>query len=196
MCAALTIQSNPVANVLWNSSVSDSQVYMHPSVLPVKYKSPSFKTYLKKKVEEQIKICPRVLDKENIENMGHLIHFNKGYDLLMIEANLLVMRAMINSVKLDELGKKMQEKVTILIDEDFPSVCDGNSAELGDDFTSLTVENFADLKCVVSRWKTQHKLAPTKILTKGDWKRRHKTLISIVFAIQKAESFKQIEKTI
>jgi hypothetical protein len=106
------------------------------------------------------------------------------------------MRAMINSVKLDELGKKMQEKVTILIDEDFPSVCDGNSAELGDDFTSLTVENFADLKCVVSRWKTQHKLAPTKILTKGDWKRRHKTLISIVFAIQKAESFKQIEKTI
>ena len=42
--------------------------------------------------------------------MGHLTHFNKGYDLLMIEANLLVMRAMINSVKLDELGKKMQEK--------------------------------------------------------------------------------------
>ena len=34
---------------------------------PVKYKTPSFKTYLKKKVEEQIKICPRVLDKENIE---------------------------------------------------------------------------------------------------------------------------------
>ena len=52
MCAALTIQSNPVANVLWNSSVSDSQVYMHPSVLPVKYKSPrvsgaaSFFTFL------------------------------------------------------------------------------------------------------------------------------------------------------
>ena len=133
---------------------------------------------------------------EDTSNTGHITHFTNGYDLLLIETNLLVMRAMVNSVKVDELGQSMQGKVTKLIDEKLPSVCIGNTAMLGDDFSSLTVQNFTDLKCVIANWKVQHENAPTKILTKGDWTRRHRTLIDIVFTIQKAESFKQIEKTI
>ena len=74
---------------------------------------------------------------EDTSNTGHITHFTNGYDLLLIETNLLVMRAMVNSVKVDELGQSMQGKVTKLIDEKLPSVCVGNTAMLGDDFSSL-----------------------------------------------------------
>jgi hypothetical protein len=133
---------------------------------------------------------------EDTKSGGHLLQYENDYNLLVIDTNLLVMRAMVNSVKLDELGKVMQDKVTELIDQNLPSVCVGNQADLGGEFTSLTVKNFADLKCLISNWKVQHEKAPNKTLTKSDWERRHKTLLSIIFAIQKAESFKQIEKTI
>lgn len=133
-------------------------------------------------------------DSEDLSNKGHLSHYQDGYSNLVIEVNNLIIRSMVNSVKVDELGKSMQDKVEQLIDESIPSVCAGTQARLGKEFTSLTVKNFADLKCLVSRWKVQHENAPSKTLTSGDWQRRHTTLMNVVIEIQRAESFKQVEK--
>ena len=133
---------------------------------------------------------------EDSSNKGHLSHYQDGYSNLLIEVNNLVIRSMVNSVKIGEIGQSMQAKVEQLIDESIPSVCAGTQALLGEEFTSLTVKNFADLKCLVSRWKVQHENAPSKTLTSGDWQRRHTTLMNMVIAIQQAESFKQIEKDV
>lgn len=129
-------------------------------------------------------------------NSGHLSHFESGYDRLVIDANLLIMRAMVNSIKLSEIGVEAQNSVSNFIDENLPSACVGNSANLGAGFTSLTVKNFADLKCIITNWKVQHTQAPGQIMTKGDWERRHRTLINAIISIQQAENFKQVEKTL
>jgi len=127
---------------------------------------------------------------------GHLSHYENGYDRLVIEANLLIMRAMVNSIKLSEIGVDAQSAVSNFINEKLPSACVEDTADLGGGFTSLTVKNFADLKCIITNWKVQHTQAPGQIMTQGDWERRHKTLINAIISIQQAENFKQVEKTI
>ena len=135
-------------------------------------------------------------DEEDPSSPGHVSQFVDGYNALMIAANGLIIRAMVNSVKVDELGQAAQTKVSEFIDERIPSVCVGNTADFGQDFASLTVQNFADLKCLVTNWQTQHENAPAKTLVQPDWARRHRSLMTIILEIQKAESFKQVESTI
>ena len=129
---------------------------------------------------------------EDADNPGHVSHYQAGYNQLTIEANGLIIRAMVNAANVGKLGKKAQQVISQVIEERIPSVCDGDSAQLGEDFTSLTVQNFVDLKCVVSNWQNQHSNAPAKTLTSADWNRRHGALLAIVIAIQQAESAKQV----
>lgn len=135
-------------------------------------------------------------DTEDPQNSGHVSQYTDGYSRLIIDANSLIIRAMVNSVRIDELGQTMQDKVTSFIDEEMPSLCMGDDAVFGGDFASLTVKNFSDLKCLITNWRVQHENAPGKTLTSFDWARRHRALLRIVVAIQRAETFKQVEKQI
>lgn len=130
---------------------------------------------------------------------GHLSEFESGYANLLVEANALLLRAMVNSSQVDKLGQTAQSKISEFISEQVPTNCQGSSAMLGEEFVSLTVQNFLDLKCLVSHWRVQHEQAPCKgsaqpaicqVLTNGAWQRRQMALTAMVFAIQQAESAK------
>lgn len=113
--------------------------------------------------------------------------FEGRYSALLIDTNVLLLRAMAGSAAIDTTGQQLQAKIEGLINEVIPSVCAGSSAMFGENIGSLTVQNLADLKCLVSNWAKQHRDAPSQILTRGDWSRRHISLMEMIMALQKAE---------
>ena len=130
---------------------------------------------------------------EPSKHPGNFSQFEPKYNDLLIDTEALIMRAMAGSNEIDRTGQKLQAKLEDLIETNIPSVCEGLAEEFGK--TSLTVKNYIDLKCIVSKWKVQHAdprlTRNTMILKKANWEGRKKSIFDAVLAIQKAEAFKR-----
>jgi len=116
--------------------------------------------------------------------------FEARYDELILDSELLILRAMSGSMDINARGAKIQERVEQLIEADVPSVCPDLQAEFSG--ISLTARNFVDLKCLLMRWKEQHR--ERDILKKANWEGRKIALFDIIYAIDRAESFKKEEE--
>ena len=124
---------------------------------------------------------------ENSNDPGHISNMDNLYAELLIDANILLLRALANSEQVDVTGQRLQNKITEYIDNALPSNCDNSTDDIRAEFSSLTVKNFVDLKCLVVTWQAQHQAAPGKVLTRADWSRRHVSLIRFIVALQQAE---------
>jgi hypothetical protein len=124
-------------------------------------------------------------------NSGHISHFVSTYSTLKIEANSLVIRALVSSGQVDEMALPVHQKIEDIISRSVPSNCAGASASIGGPIT-LTVQNYLDLKCLVVHWSVQHEQAPNKILKKSNWESRQIALMNMIISLQKAESFKKV----
>jgi hypothetical protein len=123
---------------------------------------------------------------------GHYDQFKSKYSDLVVDANSLVLRSVVNSSQISALGITLQSKIEIFVSETIPSLCSGSAANFGIDNPSLTVQNMLDLKCLISNWDKQHQDPRTfKVLTSSDWSNRHVSLMRMIVEIQKAETFKK-----
>jgi hypothetical protein len=122
--------------------------------------------------------------------------FEPRYDGLIRASDLLLLHALAGSSGLDPLGQKLHNKINAVIDSAIPSVCADLSASVKEAGpASLEVNNFVDLKCLLTRWKEQHAdselTRKTLILKRANWEARRAALFNIVLAIQRAELSKQ-----
>lgn len=129
------------------------------------------------------------------QDEAHFAKFEPRYDALIRDTDLLILRAMAGSGQVDPLGDRLQAKVEQLIESAVPSVCQDLRQSFDDlGATSLTVRNFVDLKCLLTRWKEQHADATltrgTGILKKANWEGRRQSLFRIALAIERAEASK------
>ena len=118
-------------------------------------------------------------------------HFEAQYDGLILDTEILILRAMSGSMDIGPAGEKIQSRVEELIQADVPSMCPGLQEEFGS--ISLTARNYVDLKCLFLRWKEQHR--ERGILKKANWEGRKIALFDIIYAIDRAESFKRERET-
>lgn len=121
------------------------------------------------------------------QSPAYYSQFEPRYDALILDSEALILRAMAGSEQIDAAGWAAQKKIGELIDAAVPTPCPDLQTQLGQ--LSLTAQNFADLKCLLLQWKEQHRRSG--ILTKAVWESRKLTLFNVVFAIEKAERFKQ-----
>ena len=121
------------------------------------------------------------------QNPAYFSKFEPKYDALIVDSEALMLRSMSGSREIDSAGQAIQEKIEELIKAAVPTNCPGLQSEFGK--LSLTAQNFVDLKCLILRWKKQHR--ERGILKKANWEGRKITLFNIVFAIHKAECFKK-----
>jgi hypothetical protein len=124
---------------------------------------------------------------EEHSHPGHIANMDNLYAELIIDTNILLLRAIANSSQLDTSGQRIQSKISQYIDSTLPSNCDNSTDDIRAEFSSLTVRNFIDLKCLIVTWQAQHEAAPGKVLTRADWSRRHVSLIRFIMAVQQAE---------
>ncbi len=96
---------------------------------------------------------------------GHISHFKNMYSKFKIDANALIIRAVVNSYQVDSVAGTIHKKIEDFISSSFPSNCEGSNAMIEGQVT-LTVQNYLDLKCLVVHWETQHIDAPNQILKK------------------------------
>jgi hypothetical protein len=124
---------------------------------------------------------------------GHYLKFEDKYEDLIIETDLLIIRAAANYQAVDAAGVAAQERLGGLIEEKIKTQC----PEMQDKFKSvgLTAGNYLDLQCVILSWRTQHRnpevTQGTGILKRANWEARSNGVFDIVLAIQKSESFKK-----
>lgn len=128
---------------------------------------------------------------EPSSNSGHLSKYENTYAKLKIDANSLIIRALVNSEKVDAIAVDAHDEINKLISESIPSNCAGSNAEISGQIT-LTVQNYLDLKCLITHWEVQHKQAPNEILTRHNWEARQRPLMQMIVDIQKSESFKKV----
>jgi hypothetical protein len=132
-----------------------------------------------------------ISDPEN--HPGHFSAFETEYNGLIVDTEVLILRAMASSEQIDKVGQQIQEQINKLIDEGFESQC----RELADEFgkVSLTVQNYVDLKCIILRWKERHNddsfTQNKKILKKANWEARKRIIFNGILALQQAEAFKK-----
>lgn len=126
-------------------------------------------------------------------NSGHISKYENTYSKLKIEANALIIRSLVNSEKVDKTVTGAHDQINTLISESLPSNCTNGEATIPGQIT-LTVQNYLDLKCLVTYWEVQHRNAPNEILTKHNWEVRQRPLMQMIVDIQKAESFKKVAK--
>lgn len=124
------------------------------------------------------------------QSPAYYSNFAAKYDALLLDSELLILRAMSGSQQIDSAGQAAQKKIGELIQASVPTLCPELQAQFAN--LSLTAQNYVDLKCLVLRWKEQHRR--NGILTKAVWEGRKLTLFNAVFAIEKAESFKRSPK--
>lgn len=124
---------------------------------------------------------------EERSHPGHIANMENLYAELLIDANILLLRAMANSGQVDASGQRIQSKISQYIDSALPSNCDNSADDIRAEFSSLTVRNFIDLKCLIVIWQAQHQAAPGNVLTQADWSRRHVSLLRYIMAVQQAE---------
>lgn len=125
---------------------------------------------------------------------AHFTKFESKYNQLVIDSEVLILRAMASSDEIDLAGQKLQSKLNELIETTIPSKCEELKNAFGE--TSLTATNYIDLKCIIMKWKEQHsdpELTQGKlILKKANWEGRKQTIFNAILAIQKAEGFKKV----
>jgi hypothetical protein len=121
------------------------------------------------------------------QHPAYFSRFESKYDALIIDCDALILRAMSSSETIDSAGKAIQSKITALIEASVSTSCPDLKSQFAE--ISLTAANFVDLKCLVLRWKEQHK--KDGILKKANWESRKLMLFDVAFAIEKAESFKK-----
>jgi hypothetical protein len=152
-------------------------------------------------INEGIEASPRTdgerkAIKEPVKSPAHFTNFAPKYDALLDGADLLIMRGLAGSGKLDASGERINKKVEDVIAKnvELPAVC----KDLDEQFkqaASLTVKNYVDLKCLVVGWRAQHAdgvfTENTLILKQANWEGRRQNLFNAVLAIQKAEAFKK-----
>lgn len=124
---------------------------------------------------------------EDIRHPGHITNMENLYAEMLIDANILLLRALANSEQVDASGQRLQRRITRYIDNALPSNCDSSAEDIRAEFSSLTVKNYVDLKCLIVTWQAQHEAAPGKVLTQAEWSRRHLSLIRFIVAVQQAE---------
>lgn len=127
------------------------------------------------------------------ENSGHLSQYASFYSKAKVNANALIIRAMVNSGKVDKIAANTHIEIEEVISKSLPSNCKNDRAAISGQIT-LTLQNYLDLKCLVTHWEVQHKSAPHEILKKVNWESRQVSLMGMVVSIQKAESFKKEAK--
>ena len=121
------------------------------------------------------------------QNPAHFSKFVSRYDSLIVNSEALLLRAISRSQEIDSAGQEIQEKINELIDTALPTNCPELKSEFGK--VSLTAQNFVDLKCLIVRWKEQHR--KRGILKQANWEGRKLVLFQTIYAIQKAESLKK-----
>ena len=113
---------------------------------------------------------------------------------MLLDADALILRAIVNGQEVGLIGAETQKKINQLIDESSPSTCN-DLAETREARASLTAMNYVDMKCMVIKWKDQHgdqEITKGKsILKSGNWEGRKQALFGAILAIQKAEGFKK-----
>ena len=149
-------------------------------------------------IEEARVVSPKTdAERSAIQNpashKGHFSKYESKYNDLIVDTEVLILRAMAGDSEIDAKGKELQAKISQLIDETVTSEqCKQIHAAIGE--TSLTAKNFVDLKCLVTQWKLQHAdsafTKTTLILKKANWEARKQHLFNAILAIQKAEGFK------
>lgn len=122
-------------------------------------------------------------------NPGHVSQHELFYAMTKVNANALIIRAMVNSGKVDDIARKAHQEINEVISQAIPTNCDGEKALISGNIT-LTLQNYLDLKCLVTTWQIQHDNAPNQILKKTNWESRQRSLTSAIIAIQSAETFK------
>jgi len=120
-------------------------------------------------------------------NPASYSRFEPLYDELILDSEILILRAMSGSMDIGAAGEKIQTRVEELIEADVPSICPDLQARFSS--ISLTARNYVDLKCLFLRWKQQHK--ERGILKKANWEGRKIALFDVIYAIDRAESFKK-----
>jgi hypothetical protein len=119
--------------------------------------------------------------------------FGPKYDALVVDSETLILGAMTGDKEISSAGKAIQGKITELIEETLPTQCPELRTELGK--LGLTAANFADLKCLILKWRAEHGdetlTRGTGILKKANWEGRKVVLFNTILAIQNAESFKK-----
>jgi hypothetical protein len=123
------------------------------------------------------------------DNSGHLSKHTMFYSKAKVNANALIIRAMVNSGKVDKIGLTIQSEIDEVISKALPSNCKNDHASISGQIT-LTLQNYLDLKCLVTHWEVQHKNAPNEILKKVNWEGRQVSLMGMIVSIQRAETFK------
>ena len=151
-------------------------------------------------IEEGLMVSPRTDEERSkitdpINHKGHYSNFEKTYRKLITDSELLIMRALSKSNEIDPLGNKIQSILDSLIETTIPSVCRGLAEEFGT--TSLTVKNYIDLKCIVTKWKDRHAdstFTEGKLIIKRvNWEARKNLLFNAILLIQRTEGFKKNE---
>jgi hypothetical protein len=123
------------------------------------------------------------------ENTGHFSKYTTFYSKAKVNANALIIRAMVNSGKIDKIATDIHKEIEEVISKSLPSNCENDRATISGEIT-LTLQNYLDLKCLVTHWEVQHKGAPYEVFRKSNWESRQLSLMRMIVNIQKAESFK------
>ncbi|KPH93088.1 hypothetical protein AMS58_19370 [Pseudoalteromonas porphyrae] len=123
------------------------------------------------------------------DSLGHLSKHINFYSNAKIGANSLIIRAMINTEKVDKIATDVHKQIEKLISQSLPSNCSNDKAQVTGTVT-LTLQNYLDLKCLITYWEVQHSTATHQILKKTNWESRQLSLMGMIVSIQKAESFK------
>lgn len=125
------------------------------------------------------------------EHPAHLSQFEARYDELGSDADALILRALARSQKVSPAAQVLERKIEDLIEKNIPSSCPELDAEFDQMSAGLTVRNYIDLRCLLTRWKAQHGddrvTDATGIMKRINWELRRSTLFAAVLAIQKAE---------
>lgn len=126
-------------------------------------------------------------------NPAHVSAFAAKYDALVVDSETLLLGAMTGDGQISSAGTSIQNKIQELIEETLPTPCPELRAEL--EKAGLTAANFADLKCLILKWRAEHGdktlTRGTGILKKSNWEGRKVVLFTTILAIQNAESFKK-----
>ncbi|WGS87629.1 hypothetical protein [Methylomonas sp. UP202] len=120
---------------------------------------------------------------------GHFSKFESKYNKLIIDSNALILSSMTDIDNIDTIGNYLNGKINSIIADAIPSICNSTEfSELGE--KNLTVQNYVDLKCIISKLKQDHKDSVKGIMKKANFEQKDKLIFNAILAIQKAESFK------
>jgi hypothetical protein len=137
-------------------------------------------------------VSPRTSEQLNAiqdpeQHPGHFSNFESRYDDLIVDSEALFLWAVSRSYEIDTGAIAMHGRIDSLINAALPSACPKLQEEFNE--VGLTARNYVDLKCLLLRWKEDHR--KRGILKKAIWEGRKRTIFDAVYIIQKTEIFKK-----